>query len=54
MPKIPNPNFEAVKMGIELLGNERPPKMSADPKDYVDTTLMLELEKSGFLQSVYK
>ena len=54
MLKIPNPNLEAVKMGIELLGKERPPKMSADPKDYVDTTLMLELEKSGFLQSVYK
>jgi NitT/TauT family transport system substrate-binding protein len=54
MLKIPNPNLEAVKMGIELLGKERPAKMSADPKDYVDTTLMLELEKSGFLQSVYK
>jgi NitT/TauT family transport system substrate-binding protein len=54
MLKIPNPNLEAVKMGIELLGKERPAKMSVDPKDYVDTTLMLELEKSGFLQSVYK
>jgi NitT/TauT family transport system substrate-binding protein len=54
MLKIPNPNLEAVKMGIELLGKERPAKMSADPKDYVDTSLMLELEKSGFLQSVYK
>ena len=54
MLKIPNPNLEAVKMGIELLGKERPAKMSADPKDYVDTTLMLELEKSGFLQSLYK
>ena len=54
MLKIPNPNLEAVKMGIELLGKERPAKMSADPKDYVDTSLMLELEKSGFLQTVYK
>ena len=54
MLKIPNPNLEAVKMGIELLGKEPPAKASGDPKDYVDMTLMAELEKSGFLQSVYK
>ena len=54
MLKIPNPNLEAVKMGIELLGKERPAKSSGDPKDYVDMTLMAELEKAGFLQSVYK
>jgi hypothetical protein len=41
-------------MGIELLGKERPAKASGDPKDYVDMTLMAELEKSDFLQSVYK
>jgi hypothetical protein len=36
------------------LGKERPAKSSGDPKDYVDMTLMAELEKAGFLQSVYK
>ncbi len=54
MLKIPNPNLEATKMGIELLGKDRPAKMSADPKDYVDTSLMSELEKSGFFQNLYK
>jgi len=54
MLKIPNPNLEATKMGIELLGKDRPAKMSVDPKDYVDTSLMSELEKSGFFQSPYK
>ncbi len=54
MLKIPNPNLEAVKMGIELLGKERPAKVSGDPKDYVDMRLMAELEKSGFIRSVYK
>jgi ABC-type nitrate/sulfonate/bicarbonate transport system substrate-binding protein len=54
MLKIPTPNLEAVKMGIELLGKERPAKSSGDPKDYVDMTLMAELEKAGFLQSVHK
>jgi len=54
MLKVPTPNLEAVKMGIELLGKERPAKISGDPKDYVDMSLMAELEKSGFIRSVYK
>ena len=41
-------------MGIELLGKERPAKASIEPKDYVDSSLMQELEKTGFMQSLYK
>lgn len=54
MLKIPYPSLEAVKMGIELLGKDRPAKASGDAKDYVDTSLMQELEKSGFIASLYK
>jgi NitT/TauT family transport system substrate-binding protein len=52
--KVPYPNLEATKMGIELLGKERPAKASIDPKDYVDSSLMQELEKTGFMQNLYK
>jgi NitT/TauT family transport system substrate-binding protein len=54
MLKIPYPSLEAVKMGIELLGKDRPAKVSGDPKDYIDASLMQELEKSGFIQALYK
>jgi len=54
MLKVPYPNLEAVKMGIELLGKDRPAKASGDARDYVDVSLMQELEKSGFIQSLYK
>jgi NitT/TauT family transport system substrate-binding protein len=54
MLKVPYPNLEAVRMGIELLGKERPAKISIDPKDYVDMSLMQELEKTGFVQNLYK
>jgi NitT/TauT family transport system substrate-binding protein len=54
MLKIPYPSLEAVKMGIELLGKDRPAKASADPRDYIDASLMQELEKSGFIQSLYR
>jgi NitT/TauT family transport system substrate-binding protein len=54
MLKIPSPSVEAVRMGIELLGKDRPAKASGDPKDYIDMSLMQELEKSGFVQNLYK
>jgi len=54
MLKVPVPNLEAIKTGIELLGKERPAKASIEPRDYVDPGLMQELEKSGFFQSLYK
>jgi hypothetical protein len=41
-------------MGIELLGKDRPAKASSDPKDYIDASLMQELDKTGFPQSLYK
>jgi len=54
MLKVPYPSTEAVKMGIELLGKDRPAKASGDAKDYIDGSLMQELEKSGFIQTLYK
>jgi len=54
MLKAPYPNLEATRIGIELLGKERPAKASIDPKDYIDASLMQELEKSGFMQNLYK
>jgi NitT/TauT family transport system substrate-binding protein len=54
MLKIPYPSVEAIKMGIELLGKDRPAKASSDPKDYIDASLMQELDKTGFPQSLYK
>jgi NitT/TauT family transport system substrate-binding protein len=54
MLKVPVPNLEAVKTGIELLGKDRPAKASVEPKDYVDMSFMQELEKSGFFLNLYK
>lgn len=54
MLKIPYPSLEAVKMGIELLGKDRPAKASGDAKDYIDASLMQELEKSGFIAGLYR
>jgi NitT/TauT family transport system substrate-binding protein len=54
MLKVPHINLEATKVALDLLGKERPANASADPKDYVDGSLMQELVKSGFIDQLYK
>jgi NitT/TauT family transport system substrate-binding protein len=54
MLKIPSINLEAIKVGLDLLGKDKPARASSNPRDYVDGTLMQELVKSGFTEQVYK
>jgi NitT/TauT family transport system substrate-binding protein len=54
MLKIPSINMEAIKVGLDLLGKDKPARASSNPRDYVDGTLMQELVKSGFTEQLYK
>jgi ABC-type nitrate/sulfonate/bicarbonate transport system substrate-binding protein len=54
MLKVPNINLEAVRVGLDLLGKERPASASNNPRDYVDGSLIQELVKSGFIDQLYK
>ena len=54
MLKIPSINLEAIKVGLDLLGKDKPARASSNPRDYVDSTLMQELVKSGFTEQLYK
>jgi len=54
MVKIPSINLEAIKVGLDLLGKDKPARASSNPRDYVDGTLMQELVKSGFTEQLYK
>ena len=54
MLKIPSINLEAIKVGFDLLGKDKPARASSNPRDYVDGTLMQELVKSGFIEQLYK
>ena len=49
-PKVPNPGPEDATVFLEFMQI----KESRDWKDFVDTSLMDELEREGFLSSVYK
>jgi ABC-type nitrate/sulfonate/bicarbonate transport system substrate-binding protein len=54
MLKVPQINLEAVKVALDLLGKERPANASSNPRDYVDASLMQELIKNGFTETLYK
>lgn len=52
--KNPRPTLEGVKFMLEVLRDTEKIKMSMDPKDYVDTAFMDQLNKNGFVDSLYK
>src|SRR5262249_39615350 len=49
-PKVPNPGPEDATVFLEFMQV----KEARDWKDYVDTSLMDEIEREGFLSSVYR
>ena len=54
MLKVPGINLDAIKVGLDLLGKDKPATASSNPRDYVDGSLMQELLKSGFVDQLYK
>jgi len=52
--KNPRPSLEGVKFMLEVLRDTEKLKFSMDPRDYVDTAFMEQLNKSGFIEALYK
>jgi NitT/TauT family transport system substrate-binding protein len=53
-PEVPYPNPDGVKTMLDDLAPKNPKAAAADPKTYVDLSLVGELEKSGFYKQLYK
>ena len=53
-PEIPYPTPEGVKTMLDDMAPKNPKAASADPKTYVDTSLVRELDSSGFIKQLYK
>jgi hypothetical protein len=51
----PRPNTEGVKFILDLMRKDKNFQFKAptDPKYYVDTSFMAQLDKSGFVKSLY-
>ena len=53
-PEVPYPNPDGVKTMLDDLAPKNPKAASADPKTYVDLSLIRELETSGFIKQLYR
>ena len=53
-PEVPYPNPDGVKTMLDDMAAKNPKAAAADPKAYVDMSLVRELEASGFIKQLYK
>ena len=53
-PEVPYPTPDGVKTMLDYLARTTPKASAADPKTFVDMSLVAELDKSGFIKQLYK
>lgn len=51
--KVPYPSVRAIKDTLDALAKDLPKAKDADPRDFVDLSIVKEIEASGFIDSVY-
>jgi len=52
--EVPYPTPDGVKTMLDDMASKNPKAATADPKTYVDMSLVAELEKSGFIKQLYR
>jgi ABC-type nitrate/sulfonate/bicarbonate transport system substrate-binding protein len=53
-PEVPYPNAEGVKTLLDDMAPRDKKAGAADPKSFVDMSVVQELEASGFIKQLYK
>jgi len=51
--KVPYPSTRAIKDTLDALAKDLPKAKDADPRDFVDLSIVKEIEASGFIAGVY-
>ncbi len=51
--RIPYPSLKGVETVLEFLARENPKAKGADPKSFIDDSMVREIEASGFTKSLY-
>ena len=52
--RVPRVARDAVEAVIKGIGQRSPEVLKVDPEKMIDNTYLVELEKSGFVASLYK
>lgn len=51
--KLPYPSTRAIKDTLDALAKDLPKAKDADPKDFIDNSILKEIEAAGYIESVY-
>ncbi len=51
--KVPYPSFRSIKDTLDILAKDIPKAKDADPADFIDNSVLKEIEASGYIESVY-
>ena len=51
--KVPYPSFRSIKDTLDILATDLPKAKDADPRDFIDNSVLKEIEASGYIESVY-
>jgi NitT/TauT family transport system substrate-binding protein len=51
--KVPYPSQRAIKDTLDVLAKDIPKAKDADPREFVDNSIVKEIEASGYIESVY-
>jgi NitT/TauT family transport system substrate-binding protein len=54
MPRKPYPTLDGFKMVFAELSEQIPAAKTADPRDFVDTRFLEELDRSGYIDGLYR
>jgi ABC-type nitrate/sulfonate/bicarbonate transport system substrate-binding protein len=54
LPRKPYPTLEGFKAVFAELSDQIPAAKTADPKDFIDTKFLEELDRSGFIDGLYR
>ena len=54
MPKVPYPVTAALATALRLMGRTFPPAAAADAGRFVEDRFLREIERSGFIDSLYR
>jgi len=51
--KVPYPSARAIKDTLDVLAKDIPKAKDADPRDFIDNSVLKEIEASGYIESIY-
>jgi hypothetical protein len=51
--KRPYPSTRAIKDTLDVLAKDLPKAKDADPRDFIDNSVLKEIEASGYIEKVY-